>query len=52
MKQAHYFFPWPKKILCFSENIFQQDAIVEPSPQEHEDKCGNKREDESFHELL
>jgi hypothetical protein len=52
MKQAHHFFAWPEESLGFSKNIFQQDAIKEPSPKENKDERGDEREDESFHELL
>jgi hypothetical protein len=52
VKQAHHFFTGPKETLRFSENIFQQHAVIEPSPQEDEDKCGDERQDESLHELL
>jgi hypothetical protein len=51
MKQAHHFFPRSKETLGLSKNIFQQDAVIEPSPQEDEDKRRNEREDESFHEF-
>jgi hypothetical protein len=49
IKQGHHLFARTKKILRFRKNIFQQDAVVEPTPQEDEDKCGNERDDESFH---
>jgi hypothetical protein len=52
VKQTHHFFPRPKKALGFSEDVSQQDTIIEPSPKENNDERGDEREDESLHELL
>jgi hypothetical protein len=32
MKQAHYLFTPPEETLRFSEDVFQEDAIIDPSP--------------------
>ena len=44
MKQAHHLFTRPEEPLRFSEDAFQQDAIVEPSQKENKDEG----EDESL----
>src|SRR6266566_5348214 len=51
MKQAHHFFARPKETLRLSENIFQQHAVIEPSPKEDEDECRDECDDEPFHQL-
>jgi hypothetical protein len=51
VKQPNHFFARLKQTLRFGENIFQQHAVIEPTPQEDEDKRRNVREDESLHEL-
>src|SRR6266481_1574723 len=51
MKQAHHFFARTKETLRLSENIFQQHAVIEPSPKEDEDECRDECDDESFHQL-
>ena len=48
-KQAHHFFGVER--LAPQRKLFQQGAVIKPSPQEDEDKRRNEREDESFHEF-
>jgi hypothetical protein len=50
MKQAHHFFTRPKETLRFSKNIFQEHAVIKPSPQEDEDERGNDRDNKSLQE--
>jgi len=51
VKQAHHFTLWPPQIWRLRVDIFEQHAVKQPSPEEHENVRGNERHDESFHEF-
>jgi hypothetical protein len=51
MKKAQHFSLCPPKIWRLRIDIFEQNAVNQPTPDEQENVCGDKSEDESFHKL-
>src|SRR5438552_8765217 len=51
VKQAHHFTLRSPEIWRLRIDLFEQHTVQQPSPEEHENVCGNECEDEWLHEL-
>src|SRR5215472_13704144 len=49
VKQTSHFILRPPKIWRFGIKVFEQNAVQQPTPDEQENVCGDKREDKAFH---